>query len=746
MEQHRRVVEALLELNDSTRTSILLRYLEGLAPRDIAARSGEPVETVRTRIKRGLATLRSRLDEREGGRGAWAAMLAPLTDAASNAAPLTAPTLAANTAGPTTGALLMTIQTKVALGVALALIAGLAWKALKPAADLASDPSAPVSPPLAAANTPGPNDADAAQDPSSEHRAAVVTREVPERASTAPVTPMLSGSVLVLDADGVEHAAEDGSFTMIAGEAEIEVAVEAGRFALARPEADAVRVGFMELGGQPAFLPRDEVALPGPAMSSSEEGPLELVATRSQPSVLRVVDARTGVELDDLTVLRGITRTRDAIHPGWNGDASAVFARGASSPLELSAFAETEDWWVRAPGYTWGWARFDHRTGGEREVPLEPGGADLEVRLDGFDPGLNLWLHVFPAGWDRSFGSLSFVRHPEQSTVVFEGLPPGPLQVRAELGIWHDGPRELAREELELLSGVRSEVVLYLEQDGALPAAVPLAGLVVLPASHPELDFSFEIRPLEGAALRKSDRVYKGKVALLGVPGQPLARRFDAGLVTPGRYLFVSSSLQVWEPFDVGPSGAQDVVIELPEVGEVRVRVVDEATGERLASDRIAWSAVGRPSELDSWTLASVDVDPGTQEYVFTAPLREISLSVRWDEYARAAPTIDVGAGVNVHEVAVRRLPGAWMRLVDGEATVPFEWGWKVGITSAGGSTKAKARITRIEGGRAWVAASEAGTYVVELPSLVGFRSVVPLTLKLGPGGEDEVVVDLERR
>ena len=40
-------------------------------------------------------------------------------------------------------------------------------------------------------------------------------------------------------------------------------------------------------------------------------------------------------------------------------NSSAVFARDASSPLELSAFDETESWWVHAQGYTWGWARFD---------------------------------------------------------------------------------------------------------------------------------------------------------------------------------------------------------------------------------------------------------------------------------------------------------------------------------------------------------------------------------------------------
>lgn len=745
MEHHRRVVEALLELNEPTRASILLRYLEGLPPRDIAARSGEPVETVRTRIKRGLAALRERLDEREGGRGAWAVALAPLSGAVPGATPLAplAPGTAA--ANHTTGVLVMTIQTKVAVGALLALTAGLAWRASDPDAP---DPGALVSPPLAVTRTTELEGAGPVKDPVGEHRTAVVATETPAGSPAEPVAPSMTGSIRVLDADGVAHAAEDGSFTIAAGDMRTDVAVEAGRFALARPDGDAVRVGSLELGGRPAFLSTEELALPARAAFPAEGGTLDLVATWSPPSVLRVVDARTGAELSGLTVLRGMMRTRDAVHPGWTGDigdVGAVFARDASSPLELTAFGETESWWVHAPGYTWGWVRFDHRTGGEREVALEPGGADLAVRLAGFDPGLNLWLHVFPAGWDRSVGSLSFVRHPQRSTVVFEGLPPGPVQVRAELGIWHDGPRELAREELELSSGVRTEMVLDLERDGALPAAVPLAGRVVLPVSHPDLEFSFELMPLEGAALRKTDRVYHGAVDLERVGGQPLMRRFDAGRVTPGRYLFVSSSLQCWERFDVGPGGAPDVEIALPELRDVSIRVVDEGTGERLALDRIAWSAVDTPRELSSWTLASVDPERETGEYVFTAPLRNIWLSVRWDEYAEAAPAMDVSAGAEVHEVLVRRLPGAWMRLADGEATVPFEWAWNVKITPAGGSTEVKARITRIEGGRAWVAATEAGMYVVDVPPLAGFRPVPPQTLELGPDGGDEVVIELVR-
>jgi RNA polymerase sigma-70 factor (ECF subfamily) len=67
------------ELEEPYREAILLRFAEGLAPKDIARRLGIPAGTVRWRISEGLARLRARLDALHGGdRKAWLAALAPL--------------------------------------------------------------------------------------------------------------------------------------------------------------------------------------------------------------------------------------------------------------------------------------------------------------------------------------------------------------------------------------------------------------------------------------------------------------------------------------------------------------------------------------------------------------------------------------------------------------------------------------------------------------------------------------------
>ena len=78
-ELHRLVVCAILELDEPYRHVVLLRYFEDLPPREIAERTGTPVETVRVRLRRALAQLRGHLDYLHGGdRRTWSLALLPL--------------------------------------------------------------------------------------------------------------------------------------------------------------------------------------------------------------------------------------------------------------------------------------------------------------------------------------------------------------------------------------------------------------------------------------------------------------------------------------------------------------------------------------------------------------------------------------------------------------------------------------------------------------------------------------------
>lgn len=66
-ELRREIVQAPDSLGQTNRETILMRYFEDLAPRDIAKQLGVPVVTVKKRLQRGLAQLRETLDKRHGG-------------------------------------------------------------------------------------------------------------------------------------------------------------------------------------------------------------------------------------------------------------------------------------------------------------------------------------------------------------------------------------------------------------------------------------------------------------------------------------------------------------------------------------------------------------------------------------------------------------------------------------------------------------------------------------------------------
>ncbi|MCK6445663.1 MAG: sigma-70 family RNA polymerase sigma factor [Planctomycetes bacterium] len=69
----RRIADAVLELDEPYRTTILLRFFDRLPPREVARLQRVPVDTVRTRTTRALGMLRARLDREFGDRGTWSA-------------------------------------------------------------------------------------------------------------------------------------------------------------------------------------------------------------------------------------------------------------------------------------------------------------------------------------------------------------------------------------------------------------------------------------------------------------------------------------------------------------------------------------------------------------------------------------------------------------------------------------------------------------------------------------------------
>src|SRR6187397_3489157 len=127
-----RLLAAVRELPEPSRSAVWARYYEGLGPRKIAARDGVPVDTVKTRIARGLDALRKRFDrEHDGDRERWLAAFAPLAfGTATPSAPIGGdPSLASPLVPTTLTALAMNAKLKVAALIALVVCGSGLWLA-----------------------------------------------------------------------------------------------------------------------------------------------------------------------------------------------------------------------------------------------------------------------------------------------------------------------------------------------------------------------------------------------------------------------------------------------------------------------------------------------------------------------------------------------------------------------------------------------------------------------------------------
>lgn len=63
---HRRLVEAVLALDEAQRRIVVQRFWHDLTPMEIAARDGLPVATVKSRLRRALTRLRERVVDEDG--------------------------------------------------------------------------------------------------------------------------------------------------------------------------------------------------------------------------------------------------------------------------------------------------------------------------------------------------------------------------------------------------------------------------------------------------------------------------------------------------------------------------------------------------------------------------------------------------------------------------------------------------------------------------------------------------------
>ncbi len=208
----RDVVGHVLALDEPLRATILLRFFEGLPPREVAERLGISPKTVSHRTHRALEMLRERLDGEFGARPTWCAALAPLC-ALRGSAEVTAGSSVASIGG-----WIVKTNAKMGLGVAVGLLGSLGlWRVLdsdRPGESdpqiaepvvLAEGPSALPPPPVEDARRP------VADPEEAEEEVPRVALTEPEQATATSSLSTVRGRVVDVRGRGLESVAIAGN-------------------------------------------------------------------------------------------------------------------------------------------------------------------------------------------------------------------------------------------------------------------------------------------------------------------------------------------------------------------------------------------------------------------------------------------------------------------------------------------------------------------------------------------------------
>ncbi|MEM9382827.1 MAG: RNA polymerase sigma factor [Planctomycetota bacterium] len=199
-ETMRIVLEEIERLPAAQKDAVLLRYLDGLEPAEIARRTQVESATVRAHIARGLATLRERLNRRASDRSTWIGAMTTWMGAirperaadAATAVPATTLGHAASSALTKIGVAVM-LKKLLLAGLAPAALLGM-WLAIRPAENATVERTSVASAPHEESRSLTP-----VEPPSSRARSAalpVAAEDLPGAATTEDGTHVIEGSVV----------------------------------------------------------------------------------------------------------------------------------------------------------------------------------------------------------------------------------------------------------------------------------------------------------------------------------------------------------------------------------------------------------------------------------------------------------------------------------------------------------------------------------------------------------------------
>lgn len=519
----------------------------------------------------------------------------------------------------------------------------------------------------------------------------------PKTALEAPVAPAsaandrspdVEGTLSLEQPDGTKELVAEANFKLIAWTGNsgrhVDVEVHGGRWAarfLGELAGNVTRVQFtgVHIAQRLAVVrePADAVAIP-------PDKQIAVSVFFPASTILRVVDAASGAELDGVDLVRSSSfSNHGGAHPGLDIDAIAL-ARHLSSPVDLATLDHDREFGVLdlvvgAPGHAWTKITVDTRTGGERVLRLELGGS---LRLTTVDNSGSRAVQLRL----RRAGSSPLLSVPcgRAGELAIDGLEAGPLSITAELGEWFDDPVELGRAETEIVAGREARATLTIEPAPRAEMA-SASGIVVVPAEWKveRLTLSLDLlgTPLDSA----SDRIELDARRLEDHANGDTVFAWSHEKLQVGRY-----ELEVYRPqasvvIDVPSGGRSDFRFELAPPAELLVRVVDDVTGDDAEVPGLLWNP-RRPEGVNGGGLDNAEFDAKTKRFTIRAPVGLIDLMLAFGSpYEHRTDSVTLAPGRQEHTLRVRRATTIEVALRDGEAVLPFPNEWQAHIESEDG-------------------------------------------------------------
>lgn len=301
-ELHRTVVEAVLSLDEPYRSTVLLRYFEGLDSAEVGERLGVPATTVRVRLMRAHDRLRQKLDAVHGqDRRAWVVPLFELARGSTKAASTTSTGTVAGGVLASLGGWIMAQKAGATVVAVVLIVAGYWWSTSGPSVSPGTEDSRLATSDRESVSIPK-DEGTRVDEPSPKMATGTST---PGPADDGRDALAVAGETLaarVVDTDGQPLA---GVRVYLKGKYEWSLATtdEAGRVEWSVDRHLPMRIELFDS----RFLPRSG-PLSIPTLESARSGP-ELVVERGARVAGRTVDGHTGEPVAGVTVrLRGFVR------------------------------------------------------------------------------------------------------------------------------------------------------------------------------------------------------------------------------------------------------------------------------------------------------------------------------------------------------------------------------------------------------------------------------------------------------